>query len=328
MRYLVTGGAGFIGSHLADHLVRSGHEVVVLDNLFGGFEENVPEGVTFVKADVCNANVVDALCAAYRFDWIFHTAAYAAEGLSHFIRRFNYENNVLGSMSVINAAAKNNVRGVVFTSSIAVYGEGTCFPFTEYDVPSPIDPYGIAKYAVEMDLAAASRLWGLKYVVFRCHNVYGPRQNIGDRYRNVVGIYMNCALQGKPFPVYGSGDQTRSFTYIDDVVQPMARAPELEAAHNRVFNLGADAKHSVLELGTMVAGVMGVPKAFHHLPPREEAQWAHSAHYNANAVFGSHETPLRPGLQRMALWVQKHGVRRGKPFENVEVLRGMPKAWR
>lgn len=187
----MTGGAGFIGSHVADALIARGHDVVVLDDLSGGVEANVPKGATFVPASVTDTAAIDALFGRRSFDYVFHLAAYAAEGLSHFIKRFNYTNNVIGSVNLINASVNTGVKGFVFTSSIAVYGANPSPPMTEETTPQPDDSYGIAKLAVEQELKASRAMFGLDYVIFRPHNVYGPRQNVADRYRNVIGIFMN-----------------------------------------------------------------------------------------------------------------------------------------
>ena len=202
---LVTGGAGFIGSHVADALIASGHDVVVLDDLSTGFLDNINPRTEFVQASVNDSALIESLFERHKFDYVFHLAAYAAEGLSHFIRRFNYTNNVLGSVTLINAAIRHRCRCLVFTSSIAVYG-GQQTPMVEDMVPEPEDPYGIAKYAVELDLAAARRFFGIDYIVFRPHNVYGERQNIADKYRNVIGIFMNQLMQGLPCTIFGDGD--------------------------------------------------------------------------------------------------------------------------
>ena len=173
-RVLVTGGAGFIGSHVADHLVARGHDVTVLDDLSGGFPDNVPAAARFVQASITDAAAVDRLFAEAGFDYVYHLAAYAAEGLSHFIRRFNYTNNVIGSVNLINASINTGVKGFVFTSSIAVYGSAPG-PVSEQTPPRPEDPYGIAKFAVEQDLHSCHEMFGLRSVIFRPHNVYGPR---------------------------------------------------------------------------------------------------------------------------------------------------------
>ena len=186
---LVTGGAGFVGAHVTNDLVNMGHHVVVLDDLSGGFQDNVNPQATFVEGSITDVDLIQRLFEERGFDYVYHLAAYAAEGLSHFIRRFNYENNLIGSINLINASIKHDVECFVFTSSIAVYGALEP-PVREDQYPHPEDPYGVAKLAVEQDLRAAHDMFGLDCVVFRPHNVYGEYQNLGDRYRNVVGIFM------------------------------------------------------------------------------------------------------------------------------------------
>jgi len=326
-RVLVTGGAGFIGSHVADALIARGHDVTILDDLSGGFRENVPAAAAFVEGSVVDDTLVNRLFVDHRFDHVYHLAAYAAEGLSHFIKRFNYTNNVIGSMNLLNAAINTGVRTFVFTSSIAVYGSAPA-PMREEDLPAPEDSYGIAKYAVEMELRACRDLFGLNYVIFRPHNVFGPRQNIGDRYRNVVGIFMNQILQGKPMTIFGDGTQTRAFSYIDDVAPMMAEAIDRPESWNQTFNVGADQPYSLLQLANAVAAAMGVPPRLQHLEPRHEVQHAHSSHEKAHRVFGNRpQTALTAGLARMAAWVRAHGARSSAPFEGIEITKQLPAAW-
>src|ERR1700719_1169673 len=210
---LVTGGAGFIGSHVADELLSRGHKVVVLDDLSGGFEDNVPNGAVFVKGSILDSDLIDRLFDRHNFCHVYHLAAYAAEGLSHFIKRFNYNNNLIGSVNLINAAVNHEVKCFVFTSSIAVYGAGQS-PMSEDMIPTPEDSYGIAKLAVEQELRVSHEMFGLDYIIFRPHNVYGERQNVGDRYRNVVGIFMNQLMKGEAMTIFGDGEQERHFTHI------------------------------------------------------------------------------------------------------------------
>jgi UDP-glucose 4-epimerase len=323
----VTGGAGFIGSHVAKHLATSGHEVVVVDDLSGGFVDNVPLGCSFVQGSVSDADFVDGLFEAHDFDYVFHLAAYAAEGLSHFIRRFNYTNNVVGSVNLINAAVRSDVRRFVFTSSIAVYGAAQ-LPMTEATVPQPEDPYGVAKYAVELDLRAAHEMFGLEYTVFRPHNVYGEHQNIGDKYRNVVGIFMNQIMQGRPLTIFGDGTQTRAFSYIDDVAPVIASSIEVPGSVGEVFNIGADRPYEVLELAHVVSHAMGVEPDIVHLPPRNEVLHAYASHEKVQDVFGSRQpVPLEIGIGRMATWARAAGPRATPEFEGVEVWRNFPAGW-
>lgn len=324
---LVTGGAGFMGSHVAEHLLGMGHDVVVLDDLSGGFKENVPAGATFVEGSVTDHELVNRLFDRHRFDYVYHLAAYAAEGLSHFIKRFNYTNNLIGSVNLINASVNYEVKCFVFTSSIAVYGAGQS-PMSEDMIPLPEDSYGISKLAVEQELRVSHEMFGLDYVVFRPHNVYGERQNIGDRYRNVVGIFMNQLLRGEPMTIFGDGSQQRAFTHIDDVAPIIAESVNVPVARNQIFNVGADVPHTVNELAELVADAMTVRCNIIHLDPRNEVKVAFSDHSKAERTFGKREKKsLRDGVRAMAAWVRKHGARESNIFEGVEIARNMPPSW-
>ncbi|MEX2115419.1 MAG: NAD-dependent epimerase/dehydratase family protein [Bacteroidota bacterium] len=328
MTSLVTGGAGFIGSHVIDELVRRGHSVVALDDLSGGFRENVNENAIFVEGSVLDRTLIQSLFTNHRFDYIFHLAAYAAEGLSHFIKRFNYENNLIGSVNLINAAVNHEIKCFVFTSSIAVYGKGQ-LPMHEDLIPQPEDSYGIAKLAVERELAVTHEMFGLKYIVFRPHNVYGERQNIGDKYRNVAGIFMNQILQGKPMTVFGDGEQTRAFSYIGDVAPVIAGSVDILAAYNQVFNVGADTPCSVNELALKVAAAMNVKPLLKNLDARNEVVHAYSTHDRARKVFNLGEPrSLEEGLRRMAAWIKLVGSRKSSEFKDIEILKNLPPSWR
>ena len=327
-RILVTGAAGFIGSHVCKHLLGAKHDVVGLDDLSGGFRDYVPKGVRFVEGSITDAPLVKKLFAENGFDYVFHLAAYAAEGLSHFIKHFNYTNNLLGSVNLINASINHNVKCFVFTSSIAVYGKNQ-LPMTEDAVPQPEDPYGIAKYAVELDLKEAREMFGLNYVIFRPHNVYGEFQNIGDRYRNVIGIFMNQIMQGQSMTIFGDGTQTRAFSYIDDVAPVIAASIERPKSYNEVFNVGADKPYSVNELAEVVAKAMGAEAQVKHLEARNEVVHAYSAHDKVRKHFGDliKDVSLSEGVARMAAWARKAGARQGKPFEGIEIRRNLPPSW-
>lgn len=325
---LVTGGAGFIGSHLAEDLLRRGHDVVVVDDLSGGAKDNLPAGARFVEGSINDVDLVNRLFSRERFRFVYHLAAYAAEGLSHFIKRFNYNNNLIGSVNLINASVNSSVECFVFASSIAVYGTSLDLPLTEETPPSPEDSYGIAKLAVEQELRSCKEMFDLDYIVFRPHNVYGERQNIGDKYRNVVGIFMNQILQGKPMTVFGDGSQTRAFSYIDDVAPVIAGSVETPDAYNQIFNIGADEAYSVEELARCVARAMGVQPEILYAPARNEVAHAYSSHQKVRDVFGLQPpTSLEEGLIRMARWAESHGARSSREFDGIEISKNFPAAW-
>ena len=327
---LVTGAAGFIGSHLVRFLAQQGRvRVVALDDLSGGFRNNIPAEIEFVQGSVIDYEFLGRLFDQYQFKYVYHLAAYAAEGLSHFIRRFNYTNNVIGSINLINEAVRHDIECFVFTSSIAVYG-ALPTPMREDHTPRPEDPYGIAKLTVELDLAAAQKMFGLRHVIFRPHNVYGEFQNLGDPYRNVVGIFMNQIMQDKRMTVFGDGSQQRAFSYVGDIVPMIASAPWTLAAWNEVFNIGADQPYTIGELARRVAAAMNVPNhSIEYLAARDEVLVAFSDHSKAERVFGKGpQTALADGLARMAAWARQVGIQSSKLFQGVEVERNMPPSWK
>jgi len=327
---LVTGAAGFIGSYVVDELVMAGHSVIALDDLSGGYEKNINKQAIFVRGSIDDVSLVNALFDKYRFEYVFHLAAYAAEGLSHFIKRFNYTNNLLGSINLINASVNTgSVKCFVFTSSIAVYGANQ-LPMHEDMIPRPEDSYGIAKYAVEQELIASHRIFGLPYIIFRPHNVYGERQNIGDRYRNVIGIFMNQALRGEPFTIFGDGQQQRAFSYISDVAPVIAHSIELEEAYCDVFNVGGDTPSTVKYLAEVVASAMNTPLQVNYLPARNEVIDAFATHEKVARFFPilQKNVSLEQGVSRMAHWARQHGSQEPSTFDGIEIWKNMPPSWR
>ena len=329
-KVLVTGAAGFIGSHVCDHLVNAGYNVIAMDDLSGGFEDNVNPKAVFVKGSITDAELVNSLFEEHRFEYVFHLAAYAAEGLSHFIRRFNYTNNLIGSINLINASINTGtVKCFVFTSSIAVYGKNQ-LPMTEALMPAAEDPYGVSKLAVELDLKAAHEMFGLNSIIFRPHNVYGERQNIGDPYRNVVGIFMNQVMQGKKLTLFGDGMQTRAFSHIDDVAPVIAKSIEMKEAYNQIFNIGADTPYTVKELATLVCEAFAVPEMLEFLEARNEVVHAYSDHHKVQQYFGHliKNISLKEGIEKMVADAKAKGPRQGAKFKNIEVEKNMPPAWK
>lgn len=325
---LVTGGAGFIGSHLVNHLLKQGHQVIVLDDLSGGNKENINSAALFYEGSILDVDLINRLFEEYQFSYVYHLAAYAAEGLSHFIRNFNYQNNLIGSINLINASVNHKVKCFVFTSSIAVYGTNT-LPLVESQHPQPEDPYGIAKYAVELDLINAQKLFGMDYIIFRPHNVYGKHQNIGDKYRNVVGIFMNQILNKEPLSIFGDGEQTRAFTHIDDVAPYIGDSVNIPNARNSIFNIGSDSVYSVKELAIAVCKAMQSELNIEQLEKREEVIHAYANHKKFDAVFNpKQQVSLATGLSEMAEWVKIHGARFSADFQNIEITEKLPESWR
>jgi len=326
---LVTGGAGFIGSHVVDHLIQMGNKVIVLDDLSGGYLENVNKKAIFIEGSICDNILVDDVFKKYKFDYVFHLAAYAAEGLSHFIKRFNYTNNVIGSVNLINASINiGTVKCFIFTSSIAVYGENQT-PMLESMEPLPQDPYGIAKYAVELDLKETSEMFNVPYIIFRPHNVFGERQNIADKYRNVLGIFINQAMKNEPFTLFGDGTQTRSFSYIKNIAKTIAESYSFPKAYNEIFNIGDSKPISVMNIGDIIARKMNVKPEYKFLDERKEVKHAFSSHEKVHKYFGSsNEIGIEEGLDRMINWALKKGSQCLTSFEGIEVTKNLPKSWK
>jgi UDP-glucose 4-epimerase len=215
----------------------------------------------------------------------------------------------------------------VFTSSIAVYGENQV-PMSEDLIPRPEDSYGIAKHAVELELAASKRLFGLDYIIFRPHNVYGERQNIGDKYRNVIGIFMNQIMQDQPLTIFGDGEQTRAFSYIAEVAPAIARSVAHPAAYGEIFNVGADHPYSVNDLARAVMRAMGKEVPLDHLTERKEVKHAYCSHEKFVEYFGEPQRhSLEDGLGAMAAWVKRVGARTSQDFGQIEIIKNLPASW-
>jgi UDP-glucose 4-epimerase len=325
---LVTGGAGFIGSHVSDYLINDGHKVTILDDLSGTgkSDRNINPKAEFVKGSITNNSLVDSIMNDK--DVVYHFAAYAAEGLSHFIRNFNYQNNLIGSTNLINSSVRNGVKTFLFTSSIGVYGKGNP-PFDEDHTPSPEDPYGIAKFAVEMDLKNAKEMFDLDYVIIRPHNVYGERQFLGDPYRNVLGVFMNRIMQGKPPLIYGDGKQTRAFSHIDDIAPCIAEAPFTDGALNQIINLGSGMIYTLNDLANTVIKYMGNNVKPEHVPPRNEVKIAHATTSKSERILGFKDrVSLDDGVSRMAKWAKSVGPMDPIIWDEYELTKNLPEFWK
>lgn len=329
MKILITGVAGLLGSRLADHIIKnhSDVEIVGIDDLSGGYFENINPKVEFWKMNLVNCNL-DKCFAEHKFDYVYHFAAYAAEGLSPFIRQFNYENNLVATSRIVNQCIKHNVKRLIFTSTLAVYGHGYGGVFDESQVPKPIDPYGVAKYGCEMDIQIAGEQHGLDWCIIRPHNVYGKNQNIWDKYRNVLGIWMYQHLNGEPMTIFGDGLQSRAFSYIDDILEPLWNSAVLPQASKEIINLGGIVGYNIREANAVLQDVIGggtvVYKEARHEVKESIPTWQKSV----DILGFEHTTHLRNGLEKMWVWAQKQPMRERFVWENYELDNGIYSFWK
>lgn len=328
-KVLITGVAGLIGSHMAEYLLNKEYKVYGIDNLSGGYRENMPKGVKFYQLDLGNKETLANIFSDIKPDYVYHFAAYAAEGLSPFIRNFNYTNNLINSVNVINECIKNNVKKIIFTSSMAVYGEGKP-PFKETDTPHPIDPYGISKYAVELDLENAHTQFGLNYSIVRPHNVIGVRQNIWDKYRNVIGIWIRRVLNDESICIFGDGTQERAFSDIKFCLESFEKL--MIVGDREVFNLGCPKQYSLNEIADII---VKIAKEFNfnatigHLEQRlGEAKYAYCNHDKAEKLLGfNDETNLEKTIKEMFVWAMKQPKKEVK-YMDYEINKGMYGYWK
>ena len=302
-KVLVTGCAGLLGSHFTRHLLKSGHEVIGIDDLSGGYIENIDPSINFFERNLIDSESIDNIFSVTKPDFVYHFAAYAAVGVSPFIRNFNYTNNVVASANVINGCINHNTKKIVFSSSMDVYGSQSS-PFTEDMRPMPEDPYGIAKYSVEQDLESAQRFFGLRYTIVRPHNVFGIYQNIWDKYRNVLGIWIRQTLSGQPITIYGDGSQIRSFSDIKYYMEPFDKL--MDQGDSEIYNLGADSKISIIDAAKKfceVANSLGHKTQIVHLEPRDEVHVAYCDHTKAKQHLGfKDETKFEDLIAEMFAW--------------------------
>jgi UDP-glucose 4-epimerase len=330
MNILITGVAGLLGSRLADWILENDPDVTVIgiDNLSGGYVENINSRVKFYKLDLIRDSISD-LFQKYDIDYVFHFAAYAAEGLSPFIRGFNYDNNLKSTARIVNQCIKHDVKRLIFTSTMAVYGHGENQAFDEKQTPCPIDPYGVAKYACEMDIKIAGEQHGLDWCIIRPHNVYGAKQNIWDKYRNVLGIWMYQRLSGKPMTIFGSGNQTRAFSYIDDSLEPLWNSAIEPRASKQIINLGGIHSVSILEANNILKNVIGCPENTVFFEERHEVMHAISTYQKSIDILGfKHETDLEDGLTKMWEWAKVQPMRNQFIWPSFELDKGLYSFWK
>jgi UDP-glucose 4-epimerase len=325
---LITGVAGLIGSRMAGWLLDNHPEyhVIGIDNLSGGYIENIPDGVEFYNLDIATQDL-NEIFDKHNINYVYHFAAYAAEGLSPFIRKFNYINNLIATANIINKCIQYDIKRLVFTSSMAVYGIGNP-PFSEEDQPSPVDPYGVAKYACEMDIQIAGQQHGLDWCIVRPHNVYGINQNIWDKYRNVLGIWMFQKLNGQPLTIFGDGMQRRAFSFIDDCLPPLWNAAINQNASKQIINLGGKTETTILEAAHVLKEIMGNTE-IQFLENRHEVKHAFPTHEKSITLLDySEKTSLKSGLEIMWQWALQQPSRKIQAWDKYEIDKGIYQFWK
>ena len=328
---LITGVGGLLGSRMADWIIKNKpkYNVVGIDNLFGGYIENINDKVIFYKRDLAIDKISD-IFDKYNFEYVYHFAAYAAEGLSPFMRKFNYSNNILSTVNIINECINHDIKRLIYTSSMSVYGWGlkNGVKFNENDIPQPTDPYAISKYACEMDIKVAGEQHGLDWCIIRPHNVYGIKQNIWDKYRNVLGIWMYQILNNKPMTIYGDGKQTRAFSYIDDCLQCFWNAAVLQEASKEIINVGGEYGYSINEAADTIMKITGYNDII-YLEPRHEVKYAVPNSEKSIRILGYEQTTtLEEGLKEMWEWAKTQPDRKQYKWENYEITKGLYSYWK
>jgi UDP-glucose 4-epimerase len=326
---LITGVAGLLGSRLADWIIENqpGYEVIGIDDLSGGYVDNIHPKVNFYQEDLVTFDL-DSIFKKHKIDYVYHFAAYAAEGLSPFIREYNYKNNLVATSRIVNQCIMHDIKRLVFTSTMAVYGHGEGGVFHEDMGRNPIDPYGIAKMACERDIEVANEQHGLDYTIIRPHNVYGAKQNIWDKYRNVLGIWMYYLLNDQPITIFGDGTQRRAFSYIDDSIEPLFKAHLEPKASKQIINLGGVEDYSILECAEVLQKIVGKGEIV-HLEGRHEVHTAVPTWQKSVDILGfEYSTSLEEGLTKMWEWAKSQPMRDRFIWGDYEVDKGIYSFWK
>jgi UDP-glucose 4-epimerase len=328
---LITGVAGLLGARLADWIIENqpDWEVVGIDDLSGGYIHHVHPKINFHRYNlVTDTNKVQSVFKKYKPQYVFHFAAYAAEGLSPFIRTYNYDNNLRSTATIVNECIKHEVQRLVFTSTLAVYGHGYGGIFDEDQIPKPIDPYGVAKYACEMDIQIAGDQHGLDWCIIRPHNVYGIKQNIWDKYRNVLGIWMYQHMNGEPMTIFGDGKQTRAFSYIDDNLEPLWNSAILSQASKQIINLGGIEEISINDACKILQDVIGGGQIIHKEGRHEVKHSIPTYQKSIDILDYKYKTRLKDGLIEMWRWAQQQPMRERFEWSSFELDNGIYSFWK
>lgn len=335
-KVLITGSAGFIGSHLSAYLNNKGFSVYDVDDLSGGFLRNVVNKKFFKKLDLREREKTAQYIKELKPEIIFHLAADATEGRSQFTPFSAVDCNLVAYMNVLVPAIKNGLKKMILMSSMSVYGAQQV-PFRENLITQPEDVYGTSKAAMETVTRVMSNVYGFKYVVIRPHNVYGPKQNLSDPYRNVVGIFINRLLNGKNFFIYGDGEQKRAFSYIDEIVEGTSKAAFSRKCEGKTINLGGDKAITLNDLAKIVLeeffAAKKIPAHFmpEYFPARpQEVKYAYSNHDIAKKLINFKEkTTLRKGIKIMIEWAKSMGPQKFRYLSEFDLESNTtPKIWK
>jgi UDP-glucose 4-epimerase len=328
-KILVTGAAGFLGSHLSEQLSSLGHEVIGIDSMIGGYEDNVPKNIKFHKMDCCDLKKVQEIMK--KIDVVYHCAETAHECLSDFSPFEITKNNYLASVSIFSAAVNAKVKRIIFCSSMARYGDQVS-PFNEDMKPKPVDPYAISKVASEEVLKNLCELNKIEWVIAVPHNIIGPRQKYDDPFRNVVSIMINRMMQGKAPIIYGDGEQTRCFSYIDDCLSCLIPMLDQKNLDKQVINIGPDEEfvtiNKVAEICSNITGVNLNP-IYKKDRPKEVKHATCSADKARKLLSYKTTVDLVNGIKKTHEYIKKRGV---KPFDyhiELEINNELtPEAWK
>ncbi len=330
-KILVTGAAGFMASHLCESLIKEGHTVYGVDNLSLGLHENVPEGMKFAVMDMRNADDMASVIEECKPEIIYHAAAWAHEGLSQFMPKLITENNYNAFLNLIVPAINNGMKRIVVFSSMSVYGNQKP-PFDESLPTKPDDIYAVAKESMEKAVDILADVHGFDYTIIRPHNVYGPRQALHDPYRNVIAIFMNRIMKGLPPIIYGDGEQTRAFTYINDVTPYVVNAAFQDNTKGEIINVGPTEEYSINTLAKVILEAFGrtdlIPE---HLPDRpREVKHAFSTNDKAIKLLGyKTSVTLEEGIRDMAVWAKKRGPIEFNYLDTLELSGNkIPETWK
>ena len=328
-KILVTGVAGFLGSHLADKLSKLGHEVLGVDNMVGGYKDNISKEIEFFNIDCCDFQKIKKIMKD--IDIVYHCAATAHEGLSVFSPFQITKNNYLASISIFSAAINEKVKRIIFCSSMARYGDQKT-PFREDMQTRPIDPYGISKVAAEQVLQNLCDLNNIEWVIAVPHNIIGPKQIYDDPYRNVVSIFLNRMLQGKPPIIYGDGEQKRCFSYIDDCLDCMIPMLDQENLNKQIINIGPDEEfvtiNEVVEICANISG-SNLDPIYKKDRPREVKHATCSSNKARELLKYKTKTNLKEGILRTCDYIKKRGVREFNYRLSIEIDNNLtPETWK